>query len=120
MDANTIKAIQDALAPIADKIGQGATYTWTVVLKQQYVVAISDFFFSAFFLVLTIIFGFIAYKSGKKIDEYDGVGMVSWFSIFTILSLIVTATSLYDAIAHLINPGYYALDYFINLGKPTN
>ena len=40
MNEQTIEAIKSAFAPVAEKIGQGASYGWEVVLRQQYVYAI--------------------------------------------------------------------------------
>lgn len=118
MNTETIAAIQKALAPVAEKIGQGAQYGWDVVLAQQKVTAIGDFIFAAAAVVVMLICAWWALACWKKhVDDRHGdwiIGVVMLttvcFACFALMGL-----ALYDGSAHLINPSYYALKFFVGL-----
>lgn len=124
MDPATISAIQKALAPVADKIGQGAQYGWQVVMTQQYVTAIGDFIFAGVCLLVFLAgigFAITAIKYKQKNDYDDSKIPLACVAIILIgLGLVLGPLALYDGIAHLINPAYYALQFFINLVHPAN
>ncbi len=121
MNPETINAIKEALAPVADKIGQGAEYGWIVVLKQQYVVAVGNFIMSAVGLLLLVGAIFAAKHAYKRMttpeDRYDMEFPVAPFLtiLLGIPGALMLFGGLYDGIAHLINPDYYALEFFIGL-----
>lgn len=123
MSPETVDAIQKALQPVADKIGQGAQFGWEVVLRQQMVDAIGCFLF-AFAGFILIGLGIALYVYYRKINK----GVESWYNrrldeaptlsaAMSFAGAVVMFTGLYGGIARLINPAYYALDFFIHLAK---
>ena len=129
IDANTITAIKDALTPVADKIGQGAEYVWTTVVTQQYVIGISSIIWSAFFATATIVAAVMSAKmakTGKKVreggarysSEHEGWYVLAvLFGLGAVIFSFVSVVWISSGVMHLINPGYYALEFFITLGK---
>ena len=117
-----INQVIDKLTPmfqsVADKIGQGAGFGWEVVMRQQYVVAIGSFIL---FVGLGIVSGLLtwgaiaSWKEAKK--DVDVVAPAIFVSFLAILGYTISFVALYQGLAHLINPSYYALDFFINLVK---
>lgn len=115
MNADTINAIKEAFVPIAEKIGQGADYGWEVVVLQQYVTAIGNFIGTVvFFIAGVILWRFSNRTLWDTADENPG-----WFCCMALSlgAFGVSAMALYEGVAHLINPYYYALEFFITLGK---
>lgn len=121
MNTETIKQISAVFQPVAEKIGQGAQYGWEVVLKQQYVYGIENLVAAISGIILAIITTNLVIKSIKKAN---GDPDSPWFACavgggllgaIIIISMIGIGTT--QAIGHLINPAYYALDFFIQLAK---
>lgn len=120
MNTETINQIKDALAPIAEKIGQGAGYAWEIVVRQQVAEGIGALIVSFFGLILGIsVFCFVKYTIKKHEswrDDWDVVGgMVG--TIGGIISLLMLITGLYGGVMRLLNPEFYAIEFFINLVK---
>lgn len=121
MTPETIDKIKEVFALIAEKIGQGAQFGWDIVVRQQYVAAWEGIFSA----IIGIIIGYVVYRVVKKSmvecekDEYSNwfiTGMlVGVFGGITSCLLIIGGID--QAITHFINPAYYALDFFIHLGK---
>ncbi len=115
MNADTINAIKEAFVPIAEKIGQGAAYGWDVVVLQQYVNAVGSFIAAVMFLVAgVVVWRFANNTLWNTADENPG-----WFMgiLVAMVAFGFSAGCLYDTISHVINPYYYALEFFITLGK---
>jgi hypothetical protein len=112
MNTETVDAIKDALVPIAAKIGQGAEFGWSVVVKQQFVEGISYLVWAGPIALLAIVCWWFALKYAK---ETDGTSL---FLIVPALILTIWAfTNIDEGVLHLLNPEYYALDFFIHLTK---
>lgn len=118
-----IEELKPVFAQVAEKIGQGAEFGWGVVLKQQYVYAISNLIGSVLALI-SLIVGIILVRYGLKLQSQK----VDWYKtdgddfIFSGGGLIIGGLSafiltLMHGIAYLINPEYYALQFFISLVK---
>lgn len=117
-----IEQLKPLFVDIADKIGQGAEFGWEVVIKQQYVEAITTLIFLGLGLVFILISWYFLVKTDW--DGYEnnqaktGVpclifGIVGGFmTLFSFLYLLSEGT-----IGKLLNPEYYALEFFINLVK---
>ncbi len=121
INAETITAIQAALAPVAEKIGQGAEYVWTTVVTQQYVIGISLLIWSGFTAMAATALFFLCKKFYKlaKDDGYGSgweIGMIFAGIGATVLP-VIAVVCLSNGVMHLINPGYYALEFFIRLGS---
>lgn len=121
INAETITAIQTALAPVAEKIGQGAEYVWTTVVTQQYVIGISLLIWAGFTMLGALATGFFTRKClqlAKQEGSYSGWEIPAIFlGIATMVLPIIAVVCLTNGVMHLINPGYYALEFFITLGK---
>lgn len=115
MNPETIDKIKEVLAPVAQKIGQGAEYGWAAVIKQQYLTASLGLFW--------LIIGLISLGLLLKLKVYEKCGygddpawvLLAIFGTLGSLSAIVAGGIF--ALTHFLNPDYYALQFFINLVK---
>jgi|SRR5581483_6776945 len=126
MSPDTVKAIQQALQPVADKIGQGAQYGWAIVVKQQYIEGVTSLITFALWLVVLTIAGGFLFRGLTKYDwERDAGGKYAVYFIaggitFVIVFLgIIIADPFTWGLKHLLNPDYYALQFFISLANPV-
>lgn len=124
INKETVDAIQAALAPVAEKIGQGAAYVWTTVVTQQYVIGISYLIWAG----ATAIGGTAAFFLCRKFwrmhkpqksymddaDRFDVAAVIC--GALAVALPVVSIICLSQGVMHLINPGYYALEFFIRLG----
>lgn len=109
MNQELITQIQTALAPVAEKIGQGATFGWETVMRQQIAYGVADLFVSAVALV-----GFIAsLKLWKLVKEDDDLYPLAIFaSLFSVPIFLIFGI---EGIFRLVNPNYYAIEFFMDL-----
>lgn len=123
MNPETISAIQSALAPIAEKIGQGAQYGWEIVVRQQYIIGITDFVIAgvmALGVIGLVCWAFALNAGAKKASPRDQEGYFIgiMLAVFSSMFLCVFLTGfLVDGVKHTLSPEYYALDFFIHLVK---
>ena len=114
MNQNIIEQLKEVFTPIALKIGEGAEFGWEVALRQQYIQAIVMTVWSIGALIALI----FAWKWGKKIldDHWDEV---AWFplSLWVIVWIFVFGIGIETTITHLLNPEFYAIEFFISLVK---
>jgi len=111
-----IEQLKPLFTQVADKIGQGAEFGWEVVYRQQIAYSIVAIFVALFSLILLYLYikDIKEEKEKEKEEEFDED---TWSFIVLLGMLILTPTiwaSIY-AILHLINPQYYALQFFIKL-----
>lgn len=120
-----IEQLKPVFAEVAVKIGQGAEFGWTVVMKQQMIEAVFSIGFVIFFGVLllaTYKLNRWAYNMWGKSLRYDRDSYMVVVVISTIVGVGLFFGALYnltDAIAHLVNPEYYTLKFFIDLARPA-
>lgn len=113
-----IEQLKPVFASVAEKIGQGAEFGWEVVIRQQFVEAI---IIIVGFLV-GIILIFLRYWIGRS-DPWEDItvrsGVAFCLIITAVFLIIATLLELIvgGGIGKLINPEYYALEFFINLVK---
>lgn len=119
MNQETINAIQQALTPIAEKIGQTTQYGWEIVVRQQYVLGVIGIFWSIIGLILLVV-SFLTWKwaIGYWKSYYDDESIMILPFFLALLALVPTMAGALFAITHFLNPEYYALQFFISLGKP--
>lgn len=118
MNEQTINQIKELLAPIGEKIGQGAEFGWEVVMKQQTIIAVSGILWVLFGIIIL----FTIYKvvsNGLKKDEYffEEVWPVLLIFFGGIAGIVMIVGGTSDAVTHFINPEYYAIEFFIGLVK---
>jgi len=124
----TIEKLTPMFQSIAEKIGEGANFGWEVVLKQQMAIGFQLILINIVGIIMSIIFfklilkyGIKAYKHYKE-DGDEGLqfSCLVGSAILGIPLFIFTCNCiihLSNGIMHLINPAYYALEFFINLAK---
>ncbi len=115
MNQETINQLKTIFEPIAQKIGQGAEFGWEVVVRQQIIIGIIG-------IVITILFAIMMYfllkffQKNKNNEEIGETATFHWLlSVIVVLSVIVMSAT--QGILHLLNPSYYAIQFFLNLVK---
>ena len=117
-----IEQLKPLFSKIAEKIGQGAEFGWSVVFRQQIAYGVV----TAFIAICGFLGMFLVYRAYKnikakeiaKIDlaiEYEG--LLIWIVAGGIVSGIAFIAGTINAILYFTNPAYYALQFFINLVK---
>lgn len=131
ISSSTVQSIKDAMTPVATAIGKGAEYGWTIVIKQMYVQGIGYALAAicSFAIAWTLFYWgrewlkeAKAYKNNNSYST-DGDGLYMGAFIFLTLSAFVLSfgvMSVYAAIAHFINPDFYALQFLIDAVKPAS
>lgn len=115
--ASASALIKKELAPLTEKLGQGAEYTFGLFVKQVYVNAIT----SLLLIPVGIFFALVAKKlCKKKTDSYDE--FLIWLSIAgcIILAFCLILLPISGLIETLINPEYQAIKLIINTFKTAN
>lgn len=110
MSPETVIAIQQALAPIAEKIGQGAAFGWEVVVRQQYFEGLSSLIWSLPVAIIALVLWFTSFKFAKDTD-----GASLWVIVPALVFTVFAFCLLDNGVLHLLNPSYYALQFFIDL-----
>lgn len=114
MNPETITAIQTALAPVAEKIGQGAGYGWEIIVKGQVAEGWAMTMLGIALLLITLVGAYGIYKLRKVIvEETDGAGFV--MATFLLLPAVFSMSFLYDGIFHLLAPEYKAIEFLLSL-----
>jgi flagellar biosynthesis protein FlhB len=119
MSPETVKAVQEALAPMAQKLGEGAAHLYEIYVRQMFAEAVAS---GVVLLVLSIgLFAFwiLWYKSRKAYEKKhhyasdlsDGLGIAGSFA--TVVMTVLIPFLLFDTITKLINPEYYAIERII-------
>lgn len=117
MTPETITAIQQALVPVAEKIGQTAEWGWAVVVRQMYVEAWIGVLQAAVSLIAAIVIVFVGIHFNKKAGSYSkGIPLVGSL-VFAFMAVGLGLESATTAITHFINPEFYAIQFFIGLVK---
>lgn len=130
IDEGTINAVKDAIAPLAEKVGQGAAHLYMVYVKQQFVMGVRELTEGILYLIPAIILTVILVKLVKwglkekggslfsDIDLLPGV-FFGGCMIIMLLSFIYLAAGehILNSIPLFINPEYYALQEIINAFK---
>lgn len=113
--ASASALIKQELAPLAEKIGQGAEYSFGLFVKQVYV--------NAFTGLLWIIPGMILFLLSAKLyrtkTEYEADELMKWLGIIgsTVLGLILVLLSISGLIQAIINPEYQAIQLILQTLK---
>lgn len=116
----TINQLKEVFAPVAAKIGVGAQYGWEVVVRQQYVEAFGSFLqFLMGVVTAYVTYRIVKYGMNELKQDDDSLWVVGiWvLGIGGALLSLVLMSGLYDAIAHVINPQFYAIEFFLDLVK---
>jgi hypothetical protein len=124
MTPETIKQIQEALTPLAQKLGQGAEKVFELAIKQNYVYAAQG----AVFIVFTAVSSLVYYKfckwGRKKKGSYtnfyhhDWAPIIGWLgAVILAFCVVISIATIGGIIGRLINPEWYAIRDLINTVK---
>lgn len=117
MNTETIQQIKEAFLPVAQKIGEGAEFGYEVVYRQQIVEGIISLGWVLACLGIIGLIAYATYKDWENVKHSANVPLVvlGWIPASV---LMVSAIAHFDfAMKHLLNPHYYAIEFFVNLVK---
>lgn len=127
MTNEIITKLQEALAPVAQKIGEGAEYGWVVVVKQQFAIGVVDTLTGVALLVLSVCSILLmckGYKLPRSNREYsrgeftgESIGLILCGGMGLLFFGMCAFSLLQSGIMHMVSPEFYALEFFINLVK---
>lgn len=116
MSPQTIQAITSALTPLANKLGESASYLFELAVRQSYVQGIEDIFCIIVMCAIGIPYFLFAWKklTFKKQEECSRPEWnegIAWLlnGMVLIVFLIGFMCAGTDAINALANPQYYAV-----------
>ena len=117
MNPENIEAIKTALAPVAEKIGQGSEYGWEAIVQGQVAEGVGNIVIAVWLIVVIIIGYFLAKKVNENLRGFEvGIPLMAWF-FFTGLTILFILASLYNGTLHLVAPEYKAIEFLISLGQ---
>lgn len=136
MNDGIVKQVQDALAPIADKLQQGAEFMYRVFYKQTIIEAIVEILACLFVIALVLIIARVV-RNKLTPDMFDPT-MYSWEEknggrkakqekhakiaklMVTLASIVISglvSIGIFDGIMKLGNPHYYTITRIIDSVK---
>ena len=117
--SETVKALKEALTPLAEKLGTTAEATWPIVIAQQKVDAITESIFAFFTLIGTsVAFRWMLWAAERNMQEDMNVQAIvaGALTLFGSIAIVMCITTIVEKI---LNPEFQALDYFLSLVKNT-
>jgi hypothetical protein len=121
MNSETVKSIQDALTPLATKLGEGAAHVYAIYVREQYVSGVGSIIWSVVWLLLSaavIVGASKLFRWASKEDEEEVMTAAVIMGTGLGLVILVIATSCLDSgIQHLLNPEYYAIQDILDSVK---
>lgn len=116
MEPSTITAIQEALSPVAAKIGEGAEYTWEVLVWGQFAEGIAGMLAGASLVGVALWFAFICKKIISEGDNsYGPDPLVIFPSMGLVLCGLFGGTMLFSSVISVIAPEYAAIKMLLGL-----
>jgi len=122
MNPETVDAIKNALAPVAEKIGSGSEYAWEITVKAQFAEGVAMLVTATAALVAGIVALTMIWKwanKAKKEDHWSDAPFVAGAATLFIVVLGVgfITTGFYEGLIHVIAPEFKALEFFVGLVK---
>ncbi len=114
MNPENINAIKEALAPVADKIGQGAEYGWEVLVAGQFAEGVATLILSCLGIVASVLVVHWG-KNRYAVDDMDINAMMAMALGW--LSLLVLSGFVYHGLIQVVAPEYAALKFLISFGR---
>lgn len=111
---NIPDVISKTIDVLSDKFGATGIHLWEVLVRQSYIYGFYSIFISLIILVLSI---YVFPKWSKKIikDDWDSCAWFPFAIVFTIALIFILGYG-YDAISHISNPEYGAIQSIIDRG----
>lgn len=122
MNPESIKQINEALAPVAEKLGQGAEFVYQAYLKQTIINGIQDIILGvlglAVLITLTIKTFLWVKRTTAKMDKYDEPGMWwAWYSVISVFVWLIlglwSVSGVINGPQKLINPHYFTVNMIL-------
>lgn len=124
MTPETINGIKEALAPVAEKIGQGAEYGWEILVWGQFAEGVADIVISTIVGIIAAIIATKAYKYAKKKqqedDYYDSDALFAFWLLgggIVIITAFIVGAGIYNGVVSVVAPEYAALKFLIGTVK---
>lgn len=122
MGPDTVKAVQDAVRPLAEKIGEGAEFLYSVYYKQT---IIEGWLKIIVPLIMGVTLFFVAkywvrfcQKQEKESSDYDKDGWkaAAWVPTITLTAilLIIGTIEMTSGVLRVANPHFYTIDRIIH------
>lgn len=113
------------LAGVSEKIGEGAGFAWEIVVHQQFAIGITKLIWASLFLIPIICLAIITYQCGKQAvkSKHDADEAQGWICVMFLLLAIIGGLLIgafgfiQDGVLHVLNPQYYAIEFFVNAVK---
>lgn len=116
MTPENINTIKDALAPVADKIGQGAEYGWETLVMGQFAEGVAMLIICTLMFICAAILARVSYKMYQTYEEYD-MPTFAFLLIPIVFLILFGFIEAYEALIQVIAPEYAALKFLISLGR---
>lgn len=115
MSDETLDKLKVAFEPVAQKIGEGAQFGWEVVLRQQYIEGLLGIVFGILIIIIILIVLYKSIQIAKKDDDLIPLPLIVGI-VGTVASALLMGW-VYNSALKLLNPAYYAIEFFINIVK---
>ncbi len=116
-----IDMAQTGVTKMAESMGIAVPELWRILIKQQYVEAVGNFILAFIGMVCFYALYKIARWVVKNPDTSDGLILAIMMGGMMLAVLgVMGLFGLYEGIAHMINPEYYAIKDIVEFIKPIN
>lgn len=114
MNENTVAQIQEALQPVAAKIGEGAEYSWELLVWGQFAEGVANLAVAGLLFVFVAAILYFAWRKREWIcNETDGVLFIPFFLLIAPVGFMFDF--FYRGMIAVIAPEYAALKFLLNL-----
>jgi len=131
MNTESISMVTEYLDKLGAKLGVGVEHVWPWLVRQQYIDAITAWFFFA--VISTVMFFYVRYmlahwdprdKDGNRrkdvfnicYEDFEPFAFVGGIGLAILL--VVAATTSFCTVTQVLNPEYYALKSLMSMVKP--
>lgn len=114
MNETTVAQIQEALAPVAAKIGEGAEYSWEILVWGQFAEGLAGLVLGTLYLVAYCLVWVWVVKNWDTVYQRDWEPAVFMFGIFGSTAALFVASVVYLSAIAVIAPEYAALKFLIS------
>lgn len=118
MNPETIQAIQVALAPVAEKLGQGAGYGWEVIVKAQFMSGVVTLICTTLLSVALFFTVRFVYKSKLVASLNEDIAKPLVIAITLLASLVLIpqiGVWYYEGLFNILAPEYKAIEFLLSL-----
>lgn len=119
MNPETINQIKDLLIPVAEKLGQGGEYAWTVLVKGQFAEGVAGLVtYGVFGIIILALIVTAARAKGELFDERNpGKTVVCSIVFFISCGYLGALMRVQEPLMQVISPEYAAMKFLIEEAK---